>query len=992
LYLFCYYQKPNDGCMKKSLLLILLCVLYVAKLSATTYYSVATGTFNTLTNWKTARDGTGSSPAAFNSAGDIFIVQGAIANGGGGAANHVMTVTGSSITFGAGGKVQIEGGGNMICSNSITTNATGTLQVDNGGTFTWNNTGGLANAFGGTESFAANSNFVMAAGLTTGPSTVSFGGSFGNFTQNGGATMQCSGLLPNIAGNLTVTSGTVRFCGSVAGNAGVTVGGNVLINGGTIDFGNGSVSGYNLTLLGNFTMTTGTLTHAITGGTSGSYVKGNIIFAKSGTATFTKSGGTITATASSFREINFTVNSGCTLDFGTSVLDALATTQVNFTLASGAGLITANAGGISAANAATGSIQNLTGARTFSTGANYTFNASSPQVTGSGLTGANNLTINNGNGVTISNDIAIAGDFTVAAGTVTPPTTITLTGSTGTQNIAGIAYNNLTINAAGAIKQLTSASSIAAGSTLTVTGGTLNLGSSLLTIKSNGSATARVAEILGSVDNSTGGFVQERFIPGKGSRTWSLVASPFTQTIASSWQLQVHITGAGTGGTVCPTLSSNSNGFDATVTNAASMFVYDGTKAVGSRWTSVTGTGINLTPGTGYRMNIRGPRSIECSLLDGSVSSTTAATLSTSGTLLNANKNLGSFSTTLLNNADASLANDNYLLTGNPYPSEISFSALQAANNTVIGTSYAIFAPGNTVGNYAFWNGLTFTGANTGTNDATGNIIANGQAFFVQGAAAGADIVLNWAENMKTTTANTGYFRQLNPNRLRIGYLLSNGSKADEIMVQFANNATSNTLNNEDVVSINTGTQHLKSLKAGIGLAFNTRSIHFTTDTVRLNVASTTNGNFKLSFYDFAQFVQATSAKIYLLDNYTHTVQLMNDVQDYPFTVNTSVPATYGTDRFAVVFSKPSPIAIFTPISSIKAYPNPVAKQLTVELPSLLNGSYSIVLTDIAGKQLSQQKAQGTVILATEALKAGTYLLTITNGEGEKQVQKIIKQ
>lgn len=50
--------------------------------NAATYYSTAGGTLNpnTLTFWKTARNGTGASPANFTS-GDIFVVQGS-GNGG----------------------------------------------------------------------------------------------------------------------------------------------------------------------------------------------------------------------------------------------------------------------------------------------------------------------------------------------------------------------------------------------------------------------------------------------------------------------------------------------------------------------------------------------------------------------------------------------------------------------------------------------------------------------------------------------------------------------------------------------------------------------------------------------------------------------------------------------------------------------------------------------------------------------------------------------
>jgi hypothetical protein len=607
--------------------------------------------------------------------------------------------------------------------------------------------------------------------------------------------------------------------------------------------------------------------------------------------------------------------------------------------------------------------------------------------------------------------LALAETFTINNLVVQSGTTLTLNG--GTLKVKGIIANNGILDASSGTLEfngttaqsvpalldsklenlvINNAAGVALGNslrlsgTLTLTSGQFTTNNNL-TLASSSTGTARIATITGGT--ITGSITQERYVPAKGSRTWSMVASPFAQSIASSWQQQVHITGAGTGGTVCPGLTTNSNGFDATVSNAASMFVYDGTKAVGSRWASVTATNaVNLSPGTGYRMNIRGPRSIGCGLLNGTVSTTTAATLSSTGTLSIANRNLGSFSTTLLNNGNATIANDNYLLAGNPYPSQISFAALLAANNAAINNAYAIYAPGNTVGNYAFWNGSTFTGGNNGLTDATGDIIANGQAFFVQGKVAGSNITLNWTEAMKTASVNNGYFRQLNPNRVRISYLLENGEKADEVMILFDKAGTSLALNEADILSINTGAQHIKSLKGTAGLAFQTRNSHFTNDTVLLHVASNMNGDFKLNFHDFEQFVNAGHVSIYLVDRFMNSMQLMNNQRDYPFAVQLSNPASSGTNRFMVVFSKPS--AMVQTAASIKAYPNPVLDVLTIELPANTI-AYHIRLLDITGKLQLEKQGVGTVQLAMGNLTNGIYLLETIDAKGLKAVQTVIK-
>jgi hypothetical protein len=544
-------------------------------------------------------------------------------------------------------------------------------------------------------------------------------------------------------------------------------------------------------------------------------------------------------------------------------------------------------------------------------------------------------------------------------------------------------FRDITLdNAAGATILTGAGNELNATGTYWPTAGALTSNGSLV-LKSSATNTARIAQGAGTY--ITGNVTQERFIPAKAARTYSFVATPFTQSIANGWQQQVHITGAGTGGTLCPALAPHSNGFDATATNTASMFIYDGSKNVGSRWNSVTGTNaVNLTAGMGYRMNIRGPRSLGCSLLDGSVNTVSEATLSSNGALAVANKNMGSFSITLLNNGNATISNDNYLMLGNPYPSEISFSQLRSNNLSAINNTYAIYAPGNVIGNFAYWNGSSFTGANAGLDETKGDIIANGQAVFVQSAVAGGNISLLFNESMKTGTANNGYFRELpNPNRMRLAYLLADGSKVDEIMVQFAVNGTDNQLNTSDILSMNTGSQHLKTIKANRPLALDTRPLNYTTDTVNLEIRSTSNGQFALQMMDADQL----GAKVYLVDRYNSTVQLLDANAPFSFTVNTTVAATQG-NRFALVFKKSLPILVN---DGLQVYPNPVRDRLTANLPN--NGPYSLRLVDILGRTvLLQQAVNNPSSMNLGKLASGTYFLEAVDKEGNRYTQKIIKE
>jgi len=108
----------------------------------------------------------------------------------------------------------------------------------------------------------------------------------------------------------------------------------------------------------------------------------------------------------------------------------------NFTLTSGASLSTANISGITT-NGSTGSVK-VSGTITFTAGANYTYNGTAVQVTGTGLTGANNLTINNSSGVTLSAATVVAGTLTLTSGILTTTGTNLLSiTNTATSAISG---------------------------------------------------------------------------------------------------------------------------------------------------------------------------------------------------------------------------------------------------------------------------------------------------------------------------------------------------------------------------------------------------------------------------------------------------------------------------------------------------------------------------------------------------------------------------
>ena len=214
----------------------------------------------------------------------------------------------------------------------------------------------------------------------------------GNYYQSGGKIFMTKGAVFTIdlMGNFTLTGGLFVEAERY-GMPVLNVHGDFLISGGTFDHSqyrsnlpNEGVGTVNL--YGNYLRTNGL--HTETATQTG---HGEFNFTKSGTQTFTASGGSITNT------VNFSVISGAIVDMTTNILTGDGT----FALMAGGGLILASTKGITASSSA-GNIQ-VTGTRSYSTAGDYTFNATAAQVTGNGLPPtAHNLTFDNASNVTMS--------------------------------------------------------------------------------------------------------------------------------------------------------------------------------------------------------------------------------------------------------------------------------------------------------------------------------------------------------------------------------------------------------------------------------------------------------------------------------------------------------------------------------------------------------------------------------------------------------------
>ncbi len=236
---------------------------------------------------------------------------------------------------------------------------------------------------------------------------------FGNLTWN------CSGQTGDIdvnsnlevRGMFTMASTNTRYLRiSTLGSYAINLGGYTQ-TGGRLNLATGGFT-CTFNLSGDFYFSGGNFL------TSGSGV-GNINFVGPGLQNFIRTGGAFSNT-----RLNYTVYNGAVLSMGTSIIDVSGTYVApgTFTLNPGGGLMLGDPYGITlSTTGATGGNIRVLGTRTFSQGADYTYNGSASQVSGDGLPATvRNFTVNNPAGVTMTGNIDITGLLTMTNGNIDP--------------------------------------------------------------------------------------------------------------------------------------------------------------------------------------------------------------------------------------------------------------------------------------------------------------------------------------------------------------------------------------------------------------------------------------------------------------------------------------------------------------------------------------------------------------------------------------------
>ncbi|GEO10357.1 T9SS type A sorting domain-containing protein [Segetibacter aerophilus] len=430
-------------------------------------------------------------------------------------------------------------------------------------------------------------------------------------------------------------------------------------------------------------------------------------------------------------------------------------------------------------------------------------------------------------------------------------------------------------------------------------------------IHSNATGTGAIGEVTdGSIALlNTANITVERFIPAK--RAFRLLSSPVTasSSIKANWMegqsntapaysvnynsipgYGTHITG-----------SANANtGFDATATNNPSLFTFNNT---GQVWNAATNTNSTLVAGIGYRLLVRGSRSVDLSNNSALPSNTT---LRTTGSLIKGPVTYNGSTTPSIDGNTNS-----YSLVGNPYASAVDWDLLAKSG---LSSYYYAWDPNlNTRGAYVtYGNGVTSVqGSQVNQN------IQSGQAFFIQTKTANPSLTFN--ETNKTITNRNVFRTSADVQTLSVQLLLDTLSEsehtADGVTILF-NDDFSSSINAEDAEKISNLDENISVTSNGRSLSIEGRPAITSPDTVRLDITQLRQKSYFLKISP--SYFHPTVTAI-IKDNYLKKDSLIDLTTEtiIPFIID-SDPASFLSNRFMLVFktSKILPLVL----TDVKAY------------------------------------------------------------------------
>lgn len=271
---------------------------------------------------------------------------------------------------------------------------------------------------------------------------------------------------------------------------------------------------------------------------------------------------------------------------------------------------------------------------------------------------------------------------------------------------------------------------------------------------------------------------------------------------------------------------------------------------------------------------------------------------------------------------------DGYSLIGNPYPAVISWELLTKNN---MEEELKIIKP--TGGFVTFKNtGNVTTIVNA--DGFSGNLlyIMPGQAFYVRSKVNGGSVT--FTENAKsfaaspmrlmstneskllTSTFDTPFFNIISSSlkkELRIN--LRNTINTEEIVALFKNGGSAKA-DKDDAVLFGGSSVVLSTLSDdNVKLTINSMPEVSEVEELKLSVSATATGPVTLNFTDLSA---VENYAVTLVDSYLNTNTDVRSAPNYNFLIDKAVPASFGNDRFKLVFKSYSAVSYFRAAKALK--------------------------------------------------------------------------
>lgn len=502
--------------------------------------------------------------------------------------------------------------------------------------------------------------------------------------------------------------------------------------------------------------------------------------------------------------------------------------------------------------------------------------------------------------------------------------------------------------------------------------------SGFLTLQSTSNGTARISKSSGTL---SGSYTVEQYIPA--DRDYRFYSPPVVggtalqlrdnETTPATSGRGIHITGTG----------GSSKSFDVSTTNNPSAFSYNessagdistiytsgATATDDPGWTAFTagGSGYTLTNGAGYRIFVRGDRTL--SLTSSTVPTANNTTIWVKGTYPGYSK------TITVSNSNRSKTNDGMNFVGNPYPSSLDWNVIGRSN---VDNGYMVYKNSNS--SFVGWNGTT---------GGAGRYISPNQGFFVyctNTSGSGGTLTIN--EWDKSNDVGGQLFQTKLINHLKINLMYDSSYNSDTYL-HFRPDA-SDIRDIWDIPQmVNFGTNVATLDASNFPYNINSMGELDSFQSIPLSVQGTPEASLKLSFFDIGSFGEH---RIELVDNYKNITMPITEGMIYNFDI-TKDSFSYKNGRFFINFTKQNS-AFNKEISNepiVKITTNPIENNkinVVLAKPTEM-ADYQIL--DITGKCLLTGQIKESKNIDAKNLSSGHYYLKIKTNNNLSQTIQFVK-